>query len=95
MNAKGLRLVLQDDDLCKEWMAMSDEAREEGREAGSDFFEKMRALGAFAPYTGDHTRRAAANLKALFPSNTKWQQFKDVKVYIAGDTQDDDDMIRS
>ena len=94
MNAKGLRLVLQDNDLCKEWMALSDEAREEGREAGSEFFEKMRALGAFAPYTGDHTRRAAAQLKGVYPQNTKWQHFKDVKVYIAADTQSDEDMIR-
>jgi hypothetical protein len=94
MNCKGLKLVLISTELWQKFAAMDDDERAAARTKGSDFYKQLRAQRQFAPFTGDHTRRAASELKATYPSNPKWGEFKKAKIYLAPNDTDTDNMLR-
>jgi hypothetical protein len=94
MNCHGLKLVLISDELWQKFAAMDDDERDAARMKGSAFFKQLRAQRQFAPFTGDHTRRAATELKQTYPANPKWAEFKKAKVYLAPNDPATDNMLR-
>ena len=95
MNSKGLRLVLQNDEMWEQYEATDEEQKKEVFAPGSDFFKHLSGFMNWQPFTGDHTRSAAVLLKEALPSNPKWQMFQGVKFYLAGHDTERDDMLRT
>ena len=93
MNAKGLRLVLQHQAYWDLFEAMDEDQKNVAAELESDFYADLRAVQEFKPFTGDHSRRAAALLKQKYKQNPKWQMFRGVKVYLCAPGQESDDML--
>ena len=95
MNSKGVLLVLQDTELWSQWQAMNPATRSSAMEENSPFIQRcLLSAKAFRPFAGDHTRLAATKLMKKFPLGQKWKLFKGVKMYIADETDEDDNVLR-
>ena len=56
------------------------------------FFQDLSDYRNWQPFTGDHTRTAAALLKEAYPNNPKWQLFK---FYLSAQDTKSDEMLRN
>ena len=67
MISKGLRHVLQYEQLWDRFIGTDDEEKEEVYEPESEFFKDLSAMRNWQSFTGDHTRTTAALLKEAYP----------------------------
>ena len=95
MNSKGVLLVLQDTELWATFSAMNPPQRSAAMEENSPFVQRcLHSQKAFRPFAGDHTRLAATKLMRKFPLSQKWKMFKGVKMYIADESEESDNILR-
>ena len=95
MNSKGVLLVLQDTELWATFSALNPAQRSTAMEENSTFVQRcLHSQKGFRPFAGDHTRLAATKLMRKFPLSQKWKMFKGVKMYIADESEESDNIIR-
>ena len=87
--------MLQNDEMWDRFCAMEDDEKQEVFEHDNQFIRDCSGYMNWQPFTGDHTRTAAALLKEAYPMNPKWQLFKGVKFYLAPSNEENDDMLRN